>query len=195
MGDGLIFYAEKVLGNGIKEAVGNDDHRLGKRGGSEGATGIGQGQRTASLHIEVGDIEPAQAEIGLQAGMLSPKGQIGFAVFAEHIAERGQWEGAVFVILLKVFEKMVAETAVAGAQFHEIHCLCMLPQQGQIAQKSQHQLGIGFAHHRIAGDVVGHFAAAPGVDTGWRNSRAGTAKSGFGRTVVAFRVGPFLFCL
>jgi hypothetical protein len=63
-----------------------------------------------------------------------------------------------------MLEKMIAEPAVSGPEFQQVNGFFLLPSQGQIPQKSQDQLRIGFTHDGIAGDVVGHFATAPGID-------------------------------
>jgi hypothetical protein len=61
---------------------------------------------------------------------------------------------------------MGAKPVVTRPQFQQIDRLLTLTAQRKITQDRQDQLGIGSADHRIAGDVVWHFAAAPGVDVG-----------------------------
>ena len=59
-------------------------------------------------------------------------------------------------------EDVKSQAAVPGTQFQEVHLVVVLPLVGQIAEEGKDQLGVGFAHHRIAGKVMWHCASSPG---------------------------------
>ena len=154
-----LMEVKNVLGDGVKKIVGHQHQRVGEGALVQERGGVQQPERLGLAGVEMGEIEDAALDKGLELGVAAPKvyrgaDEIGHNVFEWQAAQPGLIQQAQ-----ELFEEVEGEAPRAGAQLDQVKRLGGVDRRGgvrfqTIPQESQNHPGVGIGDEGIAGDVV-----------------------------------------